>query len=413
MRRLVALHGQDSPLDVSKPSSLASGSNASFRRFDLIRRRIAITAVAVAASFALLAPGAARADHCIAPKLLGDCHATPSPTPSPTPSNSSTPKPKPKPSSSSNPSQPSPSQPNGSGPAPALKSSVRYVLDIAGTARNTQRLLDLIGRLKPLGAPPTGPELVRGFGRFPVVGYVWYHDDYGAPRYTPYFHLHEGVDLFAVAGTPVIATVDGVIEKIANGTIGGISIWLKGDDGITYYYGHLQGYAPGVVAGKRVRLGEVMGFVGDTGVAKGTYPHLHFEVHPGGGPPVSPKPVLDSWLIQAETSAVDAYQRIVEYNALNQLGGARWQAMFDLLREPAARVPALWQVALDPAASALGLDVAFDRLAWGSAPVNASQTATGIESDALAIAGPSWQNPLWSIGWAAPATGPSLASFVR
>ena len=286
---------------------------------------------------------------------------------------------------------------------------MNYVLDIANTARNTQRLLDLIARLQPAGVPVSQQQLVRGFGRFPVVGYVWYHDDYGAPRYAPYFHLHEGVDLFAVSGTPVVATVDGVIEKIANGSIGGISIWLKGDDGITYYYGHLSGYAPGIVAGKRVRLGDVMGFVGDTGVAQGTYPHLHFEIHPRGGLPVSPKPVLDAWLLQAESNAVNAYQRLVEFNALNQLGGARWQAVFDLMRQPAAPVPALWQVAVDPSGTALGFDVAFEKLAWGSGPATLGAAALD-DSEMLAMIGSAWRNPLWSTrGTTEP--GPSLASF--
>ncbi|HJR19853.1 MAG TPA: M23 family metallopeptidase [Actinomycetota bacterium] len=281
------------------------------------------------------------------------------------------------------------------------------MLNIAGTARNTQHLLDLIARLKPPGIPTTTPDLVRGFGRFPVVGYVWYHDDYGAPRYTPYFHLHEGVDLFAVSGTPVIAAVDGVVEKTANGSIGGISVWLKGVDGITYYYGHLSAYAPGIVAGKRVRVGEILGYVGDTGVAKGTYPHVHFEVHPRGGPPVSPKPILDAWLGQAEAGAMNAYQRLVEYNALNRLGGARWQAMFDLMREPAAPLPALWQVGLDPAGTALGFDVAFDALAWGSDPA-AFDVGSFTASETLAMIGSTWQNPLWSP--AQHVHGPALAS---
>ncbi len=354
----------------------------------------------------MLLPGTANADHCPIQQLLGGCHESPTPSPSPAASPTSSPKPKPKPSPSSSTQQLS-GQRNGSGPAPALRSAVTYVLDMVNTARNTQNLLDLIARLSPPGVPPTTPELARGFGRFPVVGYVWYHDDYGAPRYTPYFHLHEGVDLFAVSGTPVIATVDGVIEKIADGSIGGLSIWLKGVDGITYYYGHLSGYAPGIVAGKRVRLGEVLGYVGDTGVAKGTYPHLHFEIHPRGGPPVSPKPVLDAWLGQAETNAVNAYQRLVEYNALNRIGGARWQRMFDLMREPAAPLPTLWQVALDPSGGSLGYDVAFDALAWGSDLGSYDTGSAGL--DMLATTGPQWANPIWSIDPDPSAS--SLASF--
>ena len=172
----------------------------------------------------MLAPATANADHC----LLGIlCEHTPSPSPSPSPSKSTSTKPKPRPSSSSS----TTTKPKGPAPAPynGLRSAIGYVLDIAGTARNTQHLLDLLGLVKPAGVPLTTTEMTHGFGRFPVVGYVWYHNDYGAPRYAPYFHLHEGVDLFAVDGTPVIACVDGVIRKLADGSIGGISIWLDGD----------------------------------------------------------------------------------------------------------------------------------------------------------------------------------------
>ena len=370
----------------------------------LQRKRIFGVAVAIATTLAVLAPATADADHCLVEGLL--CEHTPAPTPAPSPSKStSPPKSKPKPATSPSRSTTT-AKPKGPAPAPftGLRSSVSYVLDIAGTARNTQHLLDLLSLMNPAGVPLTQPELARGFGRFPVLGYVWYHNDYGAPRYEPYFHLHEGVDLFAVAGTPVIACVDGVIRKLANGSIGGISFWLDGDDGITYYYGHLQGFAPGLTAGKRVRLGEVLGYVGATGVAVGTYPHVHFEMHPGGGLPVSPKAVLDVWLNQAETNARDAYQRQVEYNALNRIGAARWQRVFDLLREPAAPVPAVWQVALDPSGTSLGLDMAFAALAWGE-PTTASTTSSFLGGTAV----PHLAGSLLSPGLLSPAGGSSLA----
>jgi len=235
------------------------------------------------------------------------------------------------------------------------------------------------------GAAPTQTDLQRGFGHFPVLGYVWYQNDYGAPRYDPYFHLHEGDDLFATAGTPVSACVDGVIAKLANGSIGGISFWLAGDDGVTYYYGHLRGYAPGIVAGRRVRMGDILGYVGDSGVAQGTSPHLHFEVHPAGGPPVTPKPVLDGWLYQAEDDAAGAIQRIVEYNAFNGIGAAHWQDLFDLMSEPAAPVMPVWQTALDPSASSFGVDLAFDALAWSMASQrNAASDLSGMTDEGAA-----------------------------
>ena len=355
---------------------------ATEREVPLQRKRMLSAAVVIAATLTLLAPASARAGDCLIGQLL--CKESPSPTPSPTPSKSTSAKPKPKPSSSSSAN----AQQKGPAPTPytGLRSAITFVLDTAGTARNTQHLLDLLGLVKPAGVTLTQPELARGFGRFPVLGYVWYQNDYGAPRFEPYFHLHEGTDLFAVAGTPVSASADGVIRKLANGSIGGVSFWLDGDDGITYYYGHLKGYAPGLAAGKRVRVGDVLGYVGDSGVAQGTYPHVHFEMHPGRGLPVTPKPSLDAWLKQAETNAVDAYKRLVEFNALNRIGAARWQKVFDLMREPAAPVPALWTVALDPTASSLGLDMAFAALAWGNDPSSSTLSSNFADESASPLA---------------------------
>jgi murein DD-endopeptidase MepM/ murein hydrolase activator NlpD len=270
------------------------------------------------------------------------------------------------------------------------------VLDTAGTARNTRHLLELLQRLKPANQPLTEQDLRRGFGRFPVLGYVWYQNDYGAPRYIPYFRLHEGVDLFAVAGTPIVAVNDGVIAKIATGSIGGNAVWLAGDDGITYYYGHMQAYAGGMAAGRRVRVGEVIGYVGSSGATHGTYPHLHFEMSPGGtGRTVSPKPVLDAWLYQAEASAVDAYARIVEFNQLNRIGAARWQSVFDLLREPAAPVEPLWPIALNPTASALGMQTAFDGIAWSIDLINPDATGHVADDASAAPIVDLMQGPAW------------------
>ena len=320
-----------------------------------------MTAVLGVSSFALasLGSGTAHAEKCL---LILQC-ADPTPTPTPKPSTSS-PKPKPKPSS-----KPSPGSTATNGSTANNKGIVRptigWVLDTANTARNTRHLLELLQRVKGTPAPLTQFDLQRGFGRFPVLGYVWYQNDYGAPRYIPYFHLHEGIDLFAVEGTPIQAVVDGVVAKVGYGSIGGFAVWLNGDDGITYYYGHMQGFAAEIKPGLRVRMGTVIGYVGSTGETHGTYPHLHFEMSPGGtGKTVSPKPVLDAWLYSAEANANDAYARIVEFNSLNRIGAARWQSMFDLMREPAAEVRPLWEIALDPTATSLGLDAAFDAIAW-------------------------------------------------
>ena len=349
----------------------------------LIRGRIAIVAAALGAALLALASlggGTAHAEKCF---LVLECAApTPTPSPSSRPSTSS-PKPKPKPSSSRPSSGSSSTSPNKGGGL--VRPTIGWVLDTVGTARNTRHLLELLQRVKGTPEPLSQWELQRGFGRFPVLGYVWYQNDYGAPRYVPYFSLHEGIDLFAVAGTPIQAVVDGVIAKMAFGSIGGNAIWLNGDDGITYYYGHMQGYAPAIKQGMRVRLGTVIGYVGASGATHGTYPHLHFEMSPGGtGRTVSPKPVLDAWLQSAEVNAWDAYSRIVEFNSLNRIGAARWQSMFDLMRQPVAEVRPIWQVALTPTATSLGIDAAFDAIAWSFDAANLEVHGSGFAGELAA-----------------------------
>jgi murein DD-endopeptidase MepM/ murein hydrolase activator NlpD len=84
-------------------------------------------------------------------------------------------------------------------------------------------------------------------------------------------------------GTPIHAVVGGSVQFKQN-SLGGNAAWLNGNDGNRYYYAHLQGFAG---SSRTVSAGEVIGYLGDTGNARGT-PHLHFEVHPGGGPAVPP-----------------------------------------------------------------------------------------------------------------------------
>ncbi len=78
----------------------------------------------------------------------------------------------------------------------------------------------------------------------------------------------------------------------------------------TFYLAHLAGTAPGLMEGATVATGDLVGYVGDSGNARGGLPHVHFEVHPGGGGPVDPKPILDRLLADAEgvvPSLLDAY----------------------------------------------------------------------------------------------------------
>jgi murein DD-endopeptidase MepM/ murein hydrolase activator NlpD len=91
--------------------------------------------------------------------------------------------------------------------------------------------------------------------------------------------VHDAIDIHAPRGTPVLATADGTIRKLHSGERGGLSLYQMDDDGRTrYYYAHLDQYAEGIVEGRRVRRGEVIGYVGDTGNAQPGDYHLHFSI---------------------------------------------------------------------------------------------------------------------------------------
>lgn len=118
---------------------------------------------------------------------------------------------------------------------------------------------------------------------FPVAGRSQYADTWGAARDGG--RSHQGTDIFAELGTPVVAVDDGNARK-ADDPKGGQVIYLQATDGTRYYYAHLDGYEGDFP--RKVRAGDVIGRVGKTGNAANTSPHLHFELHPGGGEAINP-----------------------------------------------------------------------------------------------------------------------------
>ena len=112
-------------------------------------------------------------------------------------------------------------------------------------------------------------------------------DSWGFPRSGG--RTHKGVDMFAARGEPMYAVQSGV-ARASNNSLGGITVHLRADTGFTYYYAHLDSRA--FTGSTRVAQGDVIGYNGSSGNARGIAPHLHFEIRPGGGAPVNPYPTV-------------------------------------------------------------------------------------------------------------------------
>ena len=122
-----------------------------------------------------------------------------------------------------------------------------------------------------------GPRTPSAPMQIPVAGIrpQDLEDSYGDRRSGGRFH--QGIDIFAAAGTPVLAPDDAIVVERRAERLGGTTLYLRDTDGVTvYYFAHLQGYRAGLVEGQLVRRGEVVGYVGATGNAQGA--HLHFAV---------------------------------------------------------------------------------------------------------------------------------------
>jgi murein DD-endopeptidase MepM/ murein hydrolase activator NlpD len=147
--------------------------------------------------------------------------------------------------------------------------------------------------------PDVRPPLTAGHYVFPVYGPTSYGDTYGAPRADVSYH--HGDDIFGQLGQPLLAVADGTVFSVGWNDIGGNRLWLRDGDGNEFYYAHLSAFSTLAVNGARVKAGQVVGFMGNTGDAETTPYHLHFEVHPvsllylGYDGAVNPTPYLDAW----------------------------------------------------------------------------------------------------------------------
>jgi murein DD-endopeptidase MepM/ murein hydrolase activator NlpD len=138
--------------------------------------------------------------------------------------------------------------------------------------------------------PPTTTQPPGSSVVCPVNGAVAFTDTWGASRSGG--RSHKGVDMIASRGTPAVAIEAGTVKRMRNGGLGGITVTLMGASGAEYYYAHLDGWASGLSVGQSLAVGEVLGYVGNTGNAQYTISHLPFEHHPGGGSAVNPYPLV-------------------------------------------------------------------------------------------------------------------------
>ncbi len=161
---------------------------------------------------------------------------------------------------------------------------------IVGRADSQAKSAAAQSGLMAIGTAQAGSRLTIGGFAFPVASPHNFVDTYGAPRSGG--RQHQGNDIFATYGTPLYAAEHGVVSRMGTDTLGGTKLWISGESGTSYYYAHLSAFALNVVDGTVVEPGDVVGFVGNTGDAITTPPHLHFEIHPGGGPAVDPYLIL-------------------------------------------------------------------------------------------------------------------------
>jgi murein DD-endopeptidase MepM/ murein hydrolase activator NlpD len=187
--------------------------------------------------------------------------------------------------------------PNGTGGGVMVLITVLALLVLAAPQAHTLRpVVDRLRQAGPLPsvAVPTLPGTGRDGRVCPVRGPVRLGQGWGAPRDRGR-RRHQGIDLLAPAGTPLVAVADGRITRSSNHDqgLGGISLRLTDRQGTGYYYAHNQRNL--VHLGQHVKRGQVIAQVGATGNARGGPPHLHFQLHPGGGPPVNPDAIVRRW----------------------------------------------------------------------------------------------------------------------
>jgi peptidoglycan LD-endopeptidase LytH len=188
---------------------------------------------------------------------------------------------------------------------------VLHTIPLRPLAAAALLLLGACARHAPPVVRPTVPVAVPGVADadmeylrgerllLPVAGVAAreVRDSYAAARGD---RQHLALDIMAPHGTPVLAAADGRIWKLRSNNLGGTTIYaVDREERFVFYYAHLQGYRDGLAEGTKLAKGDVIGYVGSTGNASRTAPHLHFQLSRMApdrkwwtGTPLNPWPLL-------------------------------------------------------------------------------------------------------------------------
>lgn len=171
---------------------------------------------------------------------------------------------------------------------------IGYLLYVYATDNNSQQVSRVISYLdnslsnstnylKLINQDPPQPNSLPS----PITG-AHLTDTWGAARSGG--RSHEGIDIFAPRGTPIHSTTPGIVRKVGINTLGGNIVSILGPGRVGHYYAHLEAFAD-IEPGDWVEAGDVIGYVGDSGNAKGTPPHVHYGIYMQSGA-VNPYPLL-------------------------------------------------------------------------------------------------------------------------
>ena len=131
-----------------------------------------------------------------------------------------------------------------------------------------------VNNLKRMRLDSRLPVPVKGISRNQL------RDTWGSAR--SHGRSHEGIDIMAERGTKVYSATEGLVADLRNNNLGGKVIWILGPSGSWHYYAHLDGHKRGLNVGDYVHKGDLIGYVGNTGNARATAPHLHYGIYLNG-----------------------------------------------------------------------------------------------------------------------------------